>query len=97
MAKRKRPAHLVILGKAEDHFKNLKEIGFDAQGRKNLKVVRSVCMIQFSSELLREMIIPKGAIKRIITRLIRMRDYEKNIIALFDPLSETVEELKQRG
>jgi len=102
MIKKKKPAHLVVLEKMEAHFENLKEIGFDAQKGKNLKVVRSVYMIQFSSEILREMIIPKGAISRVITRLLRIRDYEvgdrKAIImpALYDPLCETVENLERR-
>ncbi len=97
MAKRKKPAHLFILEKAEGHFKNLKEIGFDSQRGKNLKVVRSVYMIQFSSELLRGMIIPKRALSRVITRLLRMRDHEPSLMgALYDPLCKTVEDLDRR-
>ena len=101
MAKRKRPAHLVILEKAEAHFENLKKNGFDTRRGTNLNVVRSVHMIKFSSGILSEMIIPKGALGRVITRLVRMRDYKPTtktvlINTLYNSLSETIEELERR-
>ncbi len=97
MAKRKKPAHLITLEKIEAHFENLKRIGFDPEGGRKPKVVKSIYFIRCSLELLSEMIIPKGAIRRVITRLIKMRDESKTIDALYDLLCKIVKGLEQRS
>jgi len=95
MAKRKKPAHLVILEKMEAHFGELEKI-FNAERGKNMGAVRPVHLIRYSLELLEEMVIPKRSLKRVITRLRRMRDVPEAIGALYDPLCKTVENLERR-